>query len=375
MNTVLSWRRYRLSVGFGFVISSVLPLTLLVLISTASASSSDSRTSYITHLHSPRGLLINTDGHLVIAEQGTGEDDGRLLEARDLNDDGDANDKGELKKIAKGLPSLLSGDPENSNLAGVSGVAQADDGTYWVVIGGGLATGGGPMPPFSTLGRIVDGTYEEVADLGQYEADHNPDEDDINSNPYDLTFGADRYIYVSDAGANAVLRVHPKTGDISTYFVLPSVPNPLFAQGTGGPTMDPVPTGLAFGLDGALYVSFLTGFPFPQDAAFFVRLADLNGDGDAMESGEALLVSGSLSALTDITFGPDGAPYLLEFSTNFLGENVPGRLVQYAPSGNVEIAVDLVTPTALVLSDHRFFVSEEAAGIVSQIRWEHGARH
>jgi hypothetical protein len=119
----------------------------------------------------------------------------------------------------------------------------------------------------------------------------------------------------------------------------------------------------------------LTGFPFPQGAAFFVRLADLNGDGDAMESGEALLVSGSLSALTDITFGPDGAPYLLEFSTNFLGENVPGRLVQYAPSGNVEIAFDLVTPTALVLSDHRFFVSEEAAGIVSQIRWEHGARH
>lgn len=218
------------------------------------------------------------------------------------------------------------------------------------------------------MGRLVDGAYEVVADLGQYEADHDPDANGANANPYDLTFGADSHIYVSDAGANAVLRVHPETGDISTYFVLPSVPNPLFDQGTGGPTIDPVPTGLAFGLDGALYVSFLTGFPFPQGAAFFMRLADINGDGDAMESGEAFLVSGSLSALTDITFGPDGAPYLLEFSTNFLGENVPGRLVRYSPSGNMEIAADLVTPTALIFSENRFYVSEEFAGIVSYIR-------
>jgi hypothetical protein len=70
------------------------------------------------------------------------------------------------------------------------------------------------------------------------------------------------------------------------------------------------------------------------------------------DSGEAFLVSGGLSALTDITFGPDGAPYLVEFSTNFLGENVPGRLVQYSPRGNVEIAAGLVTPTALVFSEN-----------------------
>jgi hypothetical protein len=368
MNVVLSRLRLRHSVFFVLAVVSVLTIALLVLISSVSASTDVTRTSYITRLNNPRGLMINAEGNLVIAEQGTGADDGRLLEAIDLNDDGDANDKGELKKIAEGLPSFLSGDPEDPNLAGVSGVAQADDGTYWLVVGGGLATGGLPRPPFSTLGRIVDGAYEVVADLGQYEADHDPDEDGPDSNPYDLTFGTDGFIYLSDAGANAVLRVNPETGDITTHFVLPSVPNPLFSQGTGGPTMDPVPTGLAFGLDSALYVSFLTGFPFPQGAAFFVRLADLNGDSDAMDSGEALLVSGGLSALTDITFGPDGAPYLVEFSTNFLGENVPGRLVQYSPRGNMEIAAGLVTPTALVFSENNFFISEESAGIVSHVR-------
>jgi hypothetical protein len=311
--------------------------------------------------------MINADGNLVIVEQGTGANDGRLLEAIDLNGDGDADDAGELTEVATGLPSIHGGDPESPDRAGASGVTQTTDGTYWLAVGGGIATGGLPMPPFSTLGRIVNGAYEVVVDLGQYEMDNDPDADGPDSNPYDLTVGEDGYLYVSDAGANAVLRVNPETGDITPYFVLPNVPNPLFDQGMGGPTMDPVPTGLAFGIDGALYVSFLTGFPFPQGAAFFVRLADLSSDGDAMDSGESFLVSGALSALTDISFGPDGAPYLVEFSTNFLGENVPGRLIQYSPSGNVEIAGDLVTPTAVVFSENRFFVSEESAGMVSHI--------
>ena len=367
MNAVLAWLRPKLSVFAGLTVVSILAMALLVLGSANRASAQAPKIPYITNLNGPRGLIFNAAGNLVIAEQGTGMNDSRLLEAIDLNADGDADDEGELTEVATGLPSVLGGAPESSDRAGVSGVTQTTDGTYWLVVGGGMATGGLPMPPFSTLGRIVNGAYEVVADLGQYEMDNDPDADGPDSNPYDLTVGDDGYLYVSDAGANAVLRVNPETGDITTYFILPNVPNPLFDQGLGGPTMDPVPTGLAFGIDGALYVSFLTGFPFPQGAAFFVRLADLNSDGDAMDSGESFLVSGGLSALTDITFDLEGTPYLVEFSTNFLGDNVPGRLIQYAPTGNVEIAIDLVTPTALVVSESNVFISEESAGMVSRI--------
>lgn len=367
MNAVLAWLRPKLSVFAGLTVVSILAMALLVLGSANRASAQAPKIPYITNLNGPRGLILNAAGNLVIAEQGTGMNDSRLLEAIDLNADGDADDEGELTEIATGLPSVLGGAPESSDRAGVSGVTQTTDGTYWLVVGGGMATGGLPMPPFSTLGRIVNGAYEVVADLGQYEMDNDPDADGPDSNPYDLTVGDDGYLYVSDAGANAVLRVNPETGDITPYFILPNVPNPLFDQGLGGPTMDPVPTGLAFGIDGALYVSFLTGFPFPQGAAFFVRLADLNSDGDAMDSGESFLVSGGLSALTDITFDLEGTPYLVEFSTNFLGDNVPGRLIQYAPTGNVEIAIDLVTPTALVVSESNVFISEESTGMVSQL--------
>lgn len=367
MKRILVWLRSRPLVFVDLTVVSLLAVALLVLVSAHRASAQATKIPYITNLNGPRGLIFNAAGNLVIADQGTGMNDGRLLEAIDLNADGDANDAGEITEIAAGLPSILGGDPASPNRAGVSGVTQAIDGTYWLVVGGGMATGGLPMPPFSTLGRIVNGAYEVVVDLGQYEMDNDPDADGPDSNPYDLTVGEDGYLYVSDAGANAVLRVNPETGDITPYFVLPNVPNPLFAQGMGGPTMDPVPTGLAFGIDGALYVSFLTGFPFPQGAAFFVRLADLNSDGDALDSGESFLVSGGLSALTDITFDLEGTPYLVEFSTNFLGDNVPGRLIQYAPTGNVEIAIDLVTPTSLVVSERTFFISEESAGMVSQI--------
>ena len=70
MNAVLSRLRLRHSVFFVFAVVSVLPIALLVLISSVSASTDVTRTSYITRLNSPRGLMINADGNLVIAEQG-----------------------------------------------------------------------------------------------------------------------------------------------------------------------------------------------------------------------------------------------------------------------------------------------------------------
>jgi hypothetical protein len=172
-------------------------MALLVLGSANRARAQATKIPYIINLDGPRGLILNAAGNLVIAEQGTGMNDSRLLEAIDLNTDGDADDEGELTEIATGLPSILGGDPASPNRAGVSGVTQATDGTYWLVIGGGVATGGLPMPPFSTLGRIVNGAYEVVADLGQYETDNDPDADGPDSNPYDLTVGDDGHLYRS----------------------------------------------------------------------------------------------------------------------------------------------------------------------------------
>src|SRR5688572_14508071 len=159
MSAVFAWFCPRLSLFISLTVVSILVLALLVLISPNRASAQATKIPYITNLNSPRGLIFNTTGNLVVADQGTGMNDSRLLEAIDMNADGDADDEGELAEIARALPSVLGGNAESPSRAGVSGVTQATDGTYWIVVGGGIATGGAPMPPFSTLGRIVSGTY------------------------------------------------------------------------------------------------------------------------------------------------------------------------------------------------------------------------
>lgn len=109
------------------------------------------------------------------------------------------------------------------------------------------------------------------ADLLAYELKKNPDgqtqsqapDADALSNPYFLLRDRSRkgFLLVADAGANAVLKVD-RRGKVSTFFVPPTqttgdcadVPN----NNASGKGCDSVPTGLAYGPDGTLYVSALT---------------------------------------------------------------------------------------------------------------------
>ena len=51
-----------------------------------------------------------------------------------------------------------------------------------------------------------------------------------------------------------------------------------------------------------------------------IKWEDLNGDGDAMDEGEVEPFVTGLSAITDITFGPDGTLYVTVFGTAKQGE-------------------------------------------------------
>jgi len=117
------------------------------------------------------------------------------------------------------------------------------------------------------------GTARMFADLTEYELRVNPDGQtqfdpegvplDALSNPYHVIRDRSRhgFLLVADAGANAVLGVD-RRGRVSTFFVPPTVTTGPCAtvpnNNESGVGCDSVPTGLAHGPGGLLYVSALT---------------------------------------------------------------------------------------------------------------------
>lgn len=134
-----------------------------------------------------------------------------------------------------------------------------------------VLTGGGEPTPHhpgdATAFTVERGRAPRVlADLEDYELAHNPDgqsqaAQDALSNPYSVLASRDgTRAYVADAGGNDVLTVD-RRGRVSTFFVPPVIKDGECAtrpeNDPGQFGCDPVPTGLALGPDGHLYVSAL----------------------------------------------------------------------------------------------------------------------
>lgn len=155
----------------------------------------------------------------------------------------------------------------------------------------------------------VDRQVTVLADTLAYEREHNPGgeegEEGIDSNPWRMVRGPDDMIYITDAGANDLLKMDPATGALSTYAV--------FAPIDDGQA---VPTGLAFASDDTdvLYVAQLAFSAPPRPIGQIRRLVDANGDGDALDEGENTLFIDGLVLPTDIAFDPEGHLYVTEIA-------------------------------------------------------------
>jgi hypothetical protein len=309
----------------------------------------------VTDLELPRGIAPS-GSDLLIAEQGTGQ----ILRVTRA---------GTVSVAVDDLPSVATETPEGPAIAGPSAVVDAG-GTLFVAVGEAIGEDG-----FDAIYRVRPGQEPELfADILAFEEANNPDDGELDDgepelqvNLYDLILDGKGGLFTTGAASNAVFHVSA-AGEITTYAVFPDRQNPRFPA-MGGPTMDQVPTGLAMGADGAVYVSTLTGFPFPTGEARIYRLTDTNGDGDASDNGESSIYASGLSAVTAIAFDTDGSLLATEFSTNFLQE-APGRLVRIRGGQIVEtVAAPLVSPTAVtVLPDGTEVVTMEFLGIVAEAR-------
>ncbi len=110
-----------------------------------------------------------------------------------------------------------------------------------------------------------------LANLAKFERLHDPDHLGKDSDPTGYVKRGRSFV-IADSGANDVVSAKRSNGKIQVVHVFGNrtAPNPF---GPGTVPMQPVPTATAIGPDGALYVSELTGFPFPPGAARIFRIA------------------------------------------------------------------------------------------------------
>ena len=277
-------------------------------------------------LTNPGPVALGDDGSVYVAEAGMGG-------AEKFSDpeagSGTRGTTGQITRIgadgsrtviARNLPSTMSEE-------GASGASDMiyGNGALWAVWAG-APPGLQRLPLEGSLVRIDLNTGEAraVADLVGFEAKNNPDPNQVDSNPYGLTLGPDGMVYVADAGGNDVLKVDPNTGQVSLVAVIPGLPVPAEQEQPGGnperggkQELDPVPTAVQFGPDGALYVSLLSGAPFPTGASRVVRVTMDGKVSDAVPG---------LTMTTDLDKGPGGSWYALQVAQFSFTSTPPGPL-------------------------------------------------
>jgi hypothetical protein len=311
-------------------------------------------------LANPRGLALGPDGALYISEAGRGGEGPCIpgyetpLQCYGATGRISRVSRGTYEVVADGLPSV--GDPGSGDgAAGPNHLSLQGDSIFVVVSGFLEPERRIPLEAAdSRFGKLFKvsrgGEVKRVADLSAYEVANNPDGAGEESNPYGVLAEEGRR-FVCDAAANALLVVEAN-GDIRPLAVFPtdrSAPLPWAPQVVL--PVQAVPTQVARGPDGALYVGELTGFPYPKGAGRVYRVA---------ADGTFSIYAQGFTNVLDLEFGPDGSLYVLEVATNSLVSGDPtGAVKRVAPGGastTTVLSEGLVLPTALAIDGARGFL-------------------
>jgi len=329
-------------VGLGFAaLSASLAVSAPLVVG---ASSVVAQTVVMSGLDNPRGLASAPNGALWVTEAGRGGSGPCALngagENRCYGNTGAVSMllKGKQSRVAEGLPSHAL--PDGSTAGGPNGISL--QGTLYVALG----LGGG-IEYERTLGSDFLGTlihmppgagkWKVVADVAIHEFEENPAGGPIDSNPYGVLAEPGHRLVV-DAGANALYSVGAN-GKVETLAVFPPIPNPT---PVGPPMIEAVPTSVARGPDGAVYVGQLTGFPFVQGLASIYRV---------VPGHDPVVHCSGFKTIVSIAFGPDGDLYVVEHATGgLLFPPNSGRLSRVAPNcARLPLLEGLDRPTAVVV--------------------------
>ncbi|MCA9870184.1 MAG: ScyD/ScyE family protein [Anaerolineae bacterium] len=315
-----------------------------------------------TGLNNGRDIIVGPDGGLYIAENGSGnpancEEIFPDFEAC-VGDTGSVTriENGVQERIATGLPSW--GDSSGFGTSGPAGITWSPREGFYLTIGLGFGLSPDDLAAIDPVGQWFgsvarmnpNGYWNIQADIYDYEATQNPDDGEVDSNPYGLVTIQGRTRVVADAGGNDLLKVN-NNGVVSTLTVFPDtlVPAPPFLGLPPGAMipMQAVPTSVTPGPDNTLYAGQLTGFPFPVGGANVFQV---------WPNGYTQVKASGFSAIVDITTGPDGSLYVLEFAHDQLACETmgvcDGRLTKVdAGGGKTLLANNLPYPGGVAVAN------------------------
>ncbi|HEV2255324.1 MAG TPA: ScyD/ScyE family protein [Streptosporangiaceae bacterium] len=334
-------------------------------------------------LNAPRHLVLTRAG-LVVTEAGTGGPVGASNCATGPATEGAGTSQyctgptGDIFAISRGqtipvlskLPSVI--EETIQEVTGPSAIAYGH-GQEAVTIDDFLVNADGsnnllPKPFASAFGtlRLISGRTTEAVDIAAFAAAHPQSADSLGTVPGEVPWDSDPYDVVAyrggwvvaDAGANDLLYVSA-TGRITMLARFPAVAEQVPAGVFGNPTpitveAQAVPTSVAIGPDGALYVGLLRGVPSDPGTADIYRV---------VPGQEPVIWASGLTTVTAIAFDRQGRLLATEFNTGGLlsPPTVPGALVRISDDGQTVTTLPvpgLFQPTGLAVSrDGTVYVS------------------
>jgi hypothetical protein len=231
-------------------------------------------TTVATGLNNPRGLAFGPGGILYVGEAGLGAGNGSGGVAPGVGFTGSV---GEIRDVSSAHPEFrriitgLASSADTGGVVGPDGVSPLGNGDIHIIMAeSSTVVGAGhpaaPLALVNQFGRLLkasqSGNWKVVADVGDFDyqwADQNknapwaPVGQFPDANPYAVLSLPGRQ-YVADAGANTIDEI----GANGSVRIVAFVPNPMLQLGPNlVPVSDSVPTCVAQGPDGFLYVGTL----------------------------------------------------------------------------------------------------------------------
>jgi hypothetical protein len=325
-------------------------------------------------LNNPRHLTLGPGG-LWVAQAGAGGKAGKSNCVTGPSIGGPGNTRfclgltGAVSLIRHGrvaasvrLPSVIEAD--TNEVAGPAAVAFSH-GRAAVIMQDLLVNNKGgnalPKPAGKVFGKllVLSGHGGSVVNLAAYAAAHPqpawslgtvPGEKAYDSDPYDVVPYHGGWV-VADAAANSLLQVSP-SGHIRLLARFPAVSEQAPA-GVFGPSpvtvkAQAVPTSIAVGPDGALYVGLLRGVPSNPGTAYIYRV---------VPGHHPRIWARGLTAVTAIAFDRQGRLLATEYSTGGLlsPPTTPGALVRISHHGHTVTTLPvsgLFQPTGVAVGSH-----------------------